>query len=144
MPKTAKVSPRVPPKVPARSYFLMTRRGTFKPGRMTHNQCKEPGYSEYTYELRMVFDGAVKLDADAFIVDHQKIDEMVRGLGLAGSCEEFTTRILTALDSFMDAAGIPMLACRCTVKAVDPNAPAFLERIHIANGAPAEVTRVLQ
>lgn len=144
MPKTIHVTPKLPARKPARSYFLMTRRGNFKPAKMTHNQCKEPGYSEYTYELRMVFDGAVTLDPNAFIVDHQKIHDMITALGLAGSCEEFTTRILTALDGFMDAAGIPMLACRCTVKAVDPNAPAFLERIHIAEGAPAEVTRVLQ
>lgn len=143
MPRVA-VSPKVAARKPARSYFLMTRRGNFKPARTTHNQCKEPGYMEYTYELRMVFDGAVKLDTNAFIVDHQAIHDMVTELGLAGSCEEITARILTALDTFMALEGIPMLACRCTVKPVDPNAPAYLERIHIAEGAPAEVSRVLQ
>lgn len=143
MPKT-RVSPKVPPRKPARSYFLMTRRGSFKPAHSTPNQCKEPGYSEYNYELRMVFDGNVPLDRNNFIVDHGKIDAMVRDLGLIGSCEDMTARILTALDAFMDAAGIPMLACRCIVKAVDPNAPAFLERIHISEAAPREVTRVLQ
>lgn len=144
MPKTVRVTPKLAPRAPARSYFLMTRRGRFKPSHATNNQCKEPGYSEYNYELRMVFDGNVKLDASHFIVDHAQIDTLVRELGLVGSCEDMTARILTALDGFMEAAGIPMLACRCTVKAVDPNAPAFLERIHIAEGAPQEVTRVLQ
>lgn len=129
---------------PARSYFIMTRTGLFRPAEQTSNQCKEPGWPEYSYNLRMVFDGALKLDRNDFIVDHAQIDTMVRGLGLKGSCEDMTTRVLEALDAFMHERGIPMVACRCIIRATDPNAPAWLERVHVANGAHVEALRLLQ
>lgn len=129
---------------PGRSYFIMNRTGLFRPAAHTPNQCKEPGWPEYSYNLRMVFDGSMKLDRNDFIVDHAQVDKLVHELGLKGSCEDMTTRVLTALDAFMSARGINLLACRCTIRATDPNAPAWLERIHIANSAPSEVSRLLQ
>lgn len=137
----AKQSPQR--KAQVASYFVMTRKGTFRPAQHTTNQCKEPGWPEYAYELRMVFRGDMQLDRDGFIVDHADIHEMVVNLGLAGSCEQFSTRILTALDSFMSNSGIPMLACRCIVRAIDPNAPAWLERLHIYREAPPEAVKLL-
>lgn len=126
-----------------RSFFVMTRRGLFRPASHTQNQCKEPGWPEYSYELRMVFRGDMALDESGFIVDHAEIDSMIQELRLTGSCEEFTTRILHSLDKFMSSAGIPMVGCRCIVRATDPNSPAWLERLHIAPQAPQEAVRLL-
>lgn len=126
-----------------RSYFVMTRRGTFRPTHYTSNQCKEPGWPEYSYELRMVFRGEMDLDKDGFIVDHAEINHMIQKMQLTGSCEKFTIAILGSLDKFMSSANIPMVACRCIVRATDPNTPAWLERLHIAPAAPAEVVRLL-
>lgn len=132
----------VPP--PARAYFIMNRNGLFRPAETTSNQCKEPGWPEYAYSLRMVFDGSMKLDKNDFIVDHAEVDRLVRELGLKGSCEDMTLRILTALDAFMAKRGIPMVACRCVVRPTDPNAPSWMERVHVASREHVEALRLLQ
>lgn len=135
---------RVADAQPARAYFIMNRVGTFRPSQASQNQCKEPGWPEYSYNLRMVFDGATKLDQNDFIIDHAQVDAMVRGLGLKGSCEDMTTRVLNALDQFMAERGIPMVACRCIIRATDPNSPAWLERVHVSSAAHVEALRLLQ
>ena len=129
---------------PARAYFIMNRVGTFRPAHTTANQCKEPGWPEYSYNLRMVFDGNMKLDKNDFIVDHAQVDAMVRELGLTGSCEDIGTRVLNALDAFMAERKIPMVACRCVIRATDPNAPAWLERVHVSDPKHVEAMRLLQ
>jgi hypothetical protein len=136
---TAKPAPS-----PARSFYIMNRTGLFRPSHTTPNQCKEPGWPEYAYALRMVFPGDMKLNHNDFIVDHAEVDKLVKGLTNVGSCEDITRAILTALDQFMASRKLPMLACRCTVRATDPNAPAWLERIHVHPTAPADALRLLQ
>lgn len=129
---------------PARSYFIMNRVGTFRPSAPTPNQCKEPGWPEYSYSLRMIFPGNMKLDANDFIIDHAEVDTLVRALAPKGSCEDMSARILTALDQFMHGKGIPMIACKCVIRPTDPNAPAWMERIHVSSGAHVEALRLLQ
>lgn len=129
---------------PARSYFIMNRTGVFRPSRSTTNQCKEQGWPEYAYSLRMVFPGDMKLDPNDFIVDHADIDQLVQTLRPPGSCEDMARTILTALDAFMAERKIPILACKCVIRPTDPTAPAWLERIHIASGAHVEAMRLLQ
>lgn len=38
-----------------RSYWIMTRRGTYRPHAMSTNQCKEDGWVEYRRSTRAVF-----------------------------------------------------------------------------------------
>jgi len=130
--------------LPARAYFIMNRTGSYRPSQMTSNQCKEPGWPEYTYALKMIFPGDMKLDANDFIVDHAEVDSMVRALAPKGSCEDMSARILTALDQFMHSRGIPMVACKCVIRPSDPTAPAWMERIHVTSGAHVEALRLLQ
>lgn len=130
--------------VPVRSYFVMNRTGRFKPSHNSANQCKAPGWPEYVYTLRMVFPGDMKLDANDFIIDHAEVNDMVVKLAAAGSCEDMSRAILTALDKFMANKGIPMVACKCTIRPTDPEAPAWLERIHISPSAHVEALRLLQ
>lgn len=140
----AQRSPKLPTPEPARSYFVMNRIGRFTPAQFSSNQCKAPGYPEYQYALRMVFPGDMKLDSHDFIVDHAEIHAMVTKMALSGSCEDMTTLILRALDRFMTEHKIPMVACKCTIRPTDPEAPAWLERIHVAPGAHVEALRLLQ
>jgi len=129
---------------PARSYFIMNRTGVFRPSEMTSNQCKEPGWPEYTYALRMVFPGDMKLDHNDFIIDHAEVDAMVRKLAPKGSCEDMSARILDALHELMAKKNLPMVACKCVIRPSDPTAPAWMERVHVADNAHVEALRLLQ
>jgi hypothetical protein len=144
MPAPRKPSHALPAPEPARSYFVMNRVGRFTPAHHTSNQCKAPGYPEYTYMLRMVFPGDMKLDANGFIIDHAQVNDMVVKLAATGSCEDMARVILTALDQFMTAKRIPLVACKCIIRPTDPDAPAWMERIHVAPGSHVEALRLLQ
>lgn len=111
-----------------KSYYVMNRSGEFEPIRPTSNQCKEPGHLRYGYELRMCFFGAMQLDQNQFILDHQLVDDLVQSLALTGSCEEMHKLISRQLRTMMTRKNIELAACKCTIKP-KPDGPAFLEFI---------------
>lgn len=118
-----------------KSYFVMNRTGKFYPAKMTPNQCKAPGHSQYNYHLRMVFAGDAKLDQNNFLLDHQEVDDLVQGMMLKGSCEEMNQKITARLAKLMGAKAIPMVACKCTIRPMIPDGPAWLEFVTLPEEA---------
>jgi hypothetical protein len=118
------------------NYFIMNRTGEFTPSKHTENQCKVEGHTKYFYHLVLVFDGAVKLNYDAFIVDHQELDSMITDLDLKGSCEEMHQKIAAHLIPMLeDDKELPLLACKCTIRPTKKDGPAWLEYVSLK--APA-------
>jgi hypothetical protein len=114
------------------SYFVMNRTGEFEPSGMTANQCGREGVGKYFYALKMVFEGACKLNEDDFIIDHQAIDDLVNEIELAGSCEAMQLRIKNALVPFLcKQYGLPMLAYKCTLYAGKKTGPAWMEYVSL-------------
>lgn len=117
------------------SYFIMNRTGEFEPYGMTSNQCKAPEHKKYYYHLKLVFDGECELDKDAFIVDHQEIDDLVASLPLLGSCEQMQLQLSRQLLPMFQDRDIPLLACKCVIKPTKSDGPAWLEYVSLK--APA-------
>lgn len=101
-------------------YFKMTRRGTFKPSTSTHNQCKVMGFSEYLYEIVMVFTDSTPLDENGFFIDHANIDNAIQMGDISGSCEEMHPKIYRAVMDAFKNEHQPMqrypVAYKCVIK----------------------------
>lgn len=114
------------------TYFVMHRQGSFEPNNHTVNQCKEPGHDIYYYHLKLVFDGSAKLNDQAFLIDHQDLDDLITSLPLAGSCEQMQQQINKVIVPMIARRKLPLLACKCTLQpSLDAGAPAWLEFISL-------------
>lgn len=103
-------------------FFIMTRKGSFRPAKFTNNQCKEPGQTTYNYVLKMVFPKDVEMDSHHFIVDHADVDKMITHLVLEGSCEQMHKRICKAVREFFELRKRDLYGFKCTIvpDVVDP------------------------
>lgn len=81
-------------------YFVMTRKGQFKPSHDTNNQCVKVGKQIYDYELKLLFEGNVELDDNGFIIRHEEIDELIQKMELSGSCEQMNLQISKEISQF--------------------------------------------
>jgi hypothetical protein len=129
-------------------YFIMNRVGQIKLKADSKNQCKAIGHRDFQYQLRMVFDGTMKLDSRQYILDHQDVDTMIQKIGFIGSCEQIHQVLMLKLVAFMAKKKIPMRAARCVLKpiintghvsrpiwSVDTSVKAWLEYVHIEYGS---------
>jgi hypothetical protein len=115
-----------------KSYFILNRQGEFNPTDMTNNQCKGWGHGKYFYLLQLVFDGTLKLDDNAFIIDHQDVDDLVQNIVLKGSCEQMHMKIAKKLIPTLVKKALPLLACKCTIRpTLDPQGKAWLQYVSL-------------
>lgn len=127
-----------------KSYFILNRQGSFQPSAMTKNQCKGWGHGNYYYLIQMVFDGKVKLDDMAFIVDHQAIDDLIQEMVLKGSCEQMHQKIAKLLVPTLIKKNLPLLACKCTIRpTLDPQGPAWLQYVLLKDESHAPCLALL-
>lgn len=120
-------------------FFIMTRKGSFRPAKHTSNQCKEPGQMVYNYSLTMVFPKDVKMDSHHFIVDHAKVDNLITSLSLEGSCEQMHKRICEAVRSFFSHLQRDLLGFRCIIVPDVAEAVAVLSYIYIKEDHPQQL-----
>lgn len=109
------------------SFYVMNRRGSFKPQMHTDNQCAKPGHEEYHYHIRLMFDGDQPLDHQQFIIDHQDVDDFIKKLGLVGSCEEMHTLLKLELPEFMKERSLSFVAYKATIQPFKPAGTAWLD-----------------
>lgn len=95
------------------SFYILTRRGIFRPSEFTNNQCKEYGWKEYHYQIAVVVDS--HLDRDGFIIDHQRIDNMIQGMKLSGSCEQMHNSICSDLQQLLTGHDVNLYACKTII-----------------------------
>lgn len=93
----------------------MSRKGTFKTHKPTENQCSREGEPLYTYEIKLVFLGAIKLDEEGFIVRHERIDSLVQSTLLFGSCEEMHRILFDAINEAFKHNRIQIKAYKATI-----------------------------
>ncbi len=73
--------------------FILTRKGQFTTTSKSNNQCKEPGYHDYYYEIRVKC--GAKLDNQGFVIDTRLLEEIVlEAVRKMDSCERLC--LLTA------------------------------------------------
>ena len=94
-------------------FFIMSRSGEFLPKDYTKNQCQRPGMPAYHYEIKMAFPKTTKLDSNKFIVDHQRVHDLIHSLPLEGSCEEMQMAICSAVKKFFHSLGERLYGCDC-------------------------------
>lgn len=105
----------------------MHRKGVFEPEKYTSNQCKIEGHDSYDYHIIMVFPAHQQLDANAFIVDHQDIDNTIQNMVLKGSCEQMHQKICDRLKKFFSKKDIDLMAMKCIIKPVTNGGVAHME-----------------
>lgn len=111
------------------SFFIMNRRGTFKPAATTNNQCAKPGHDEYFYLIKLVFDGDQPLDYRQFILDHAEVDAFINKLGLVGSCEEMHVLLKHELPDFMAEKSLGFAAYKASIRPVRVPDVAWLDYV---------------
>lgn len=110
-------------------YYIMNRRGVFKPDARTNNQCAKPGHSEYHYHLKLIFDGDQPLDNREFLLDHAEVDAFLKQLGLVGSCEEMHVLIRKELPEFMAEKSLGLAAYKAVIYPTKVLAEAWMEYV---------------
>lgn len=126
------------------SFYVMNRTGKFEPDYYDDNQCKAKGHLEYHYHIKLVFEGACKLNDDGFIIDHQEIDDVIQNLGLQGSCEEMHLDIRKKLiPALTEHFGLPLLACKCVIHPTKTPGAAWLEYVSLKDKASLPLLALL-
>lgn len=98
--------------------FIMHRKGVFEPSYHTPNQCKVQGHESYKYHMIMVFPANQQLDANAFILDHQDVDDTIQKMILKGSCEQMQQKICDKMKKYFSKRKIELLAMKTILKPV--------------------------
>jgi len=89
--------------------IIIRRSGVIKPSKSTQNQCANTGKKYYKYNVSLAFENP-KLDNKGFVVDHNKIDEIVKSLPSKGSCEQVADAIQKTLKAELSFTGLKAIS----------------------------------
>lgn len=119
-------------------FFVMTRKGHIVPSKMTSNQCKVEGHEDYDYIIKLVFPEFTKLDENDFLIDHQKIDDVIQNMFHKGSCERMHINICERMLKKLERKGLDIIAYKCSIIPVDKqrnqSGVAMLEYLYYKDG----------
>jgi len=100
-------------------FFVMERVGHFKPHKATSNQCKGVGHHGYNYTCKIVFDPTIRLDSRGFLIDHQDVDDAIRNIKHAGSCEEMHQVIMKTILTTLERKRVDPMAVKVVITPID-------------------------
>jgi len=85
--------------------FTLNRLGVVTSNHSSSNQCKDFGWKDYRYEVRITCTD--KLDNDDFVIEHSRIhDEVARVFQTMGSCERLCLNIERAILKLVQSHGV--------------------------------------
>lgn len=117
--------------LPAREALTIHRKGSLNMSGAHPNQCYRTGHTSYRYVVRIAC--APSLDAQGFLIDHDRLHDAMQSLGKApDSCENLCLRAVRCLRATLEAHGCKWLRIYVMLAPKGANVAAFMEYEEVA------------